>query len=234
MATAAPSSGSGGRVHSRKSSKPKRSLPFSSTESSAAQQHPIVKKSSSLDQDNSFQQDFQIPNHMQVIPQQQEPKTEYHSGNEEEIDDVEEGEEVEEEINDDEDMLDGNPDDDEEEEEMSPMQIPNPFLGLSPQSITNAALVLAAKANSNSNNQAVSLDEERKQRQQLLLGGGDLMDSAELFASGFGYPPPLKNMLNNLNGSNNLTGNAAAIFQKPDMDIQISSASSSSSGSALS
>ena len=93
MATAAPSSGvSGGRVHSRKSSKPKRSLPFSSTESSAAQQqHPIVKKSSSLDQDNSFQQDFQIPNHMQVIPQQQEPKTEYHSGNEEEIDDVEEG-----------------------------------------------------------------------------------------------------------------------------------------------
>ena len=93
MATAAPSSGvSGGRVHSRKSSKPKRSLPFSSTESSAAQQHPIVKKSSSLDQDNSFQQDFQIPNHMQVIPQQQEPKTEYHSGNEEEIDDVEEGE----------------------------------------------------------------------------------------------------------------------------------------------
>ena len=93
MATAAPSSGgggSGGRVHSRKSSKPKRSLPFSSTESSAAQQHPIVKKSSSLDQDNSFQQDFQIPNHMQVIPQQ--PKTEYHSGNEEEIDDVEEGE----------------------------------------------------------------------------------------------------------------------------------------------
>ena len=81
------------------------------------------------------------------------------------------GEEVEEEINDDEDMLDGNPDDDEEEEEMSPMQIPNPFLGLSPQSITNAALALAAKANSNSNNQAVSLDEERKQRQQLLLGG---------------------------------------------------------------
>lgn len=239
MATAAPSSGvSGGRVHSRKSSKPKRSLPFSSTESSAAQQHPIVKKSSSLDQDNnSFQQDFQIPNHMQVIPQQQqEPKTEYHSGNEEEIDDVEEGEEVEEEINDDEDMLDGNPDDDEEEEEMSPMQIPNPFLGLSPQSITNAALALAAKANSNSNNQ-VSLDEERKQRQQLLLGGGDLMDSAELFASGFGYPPPLKNMLNNLNGSNNLTGNPGAIFQKPDMDIQISSASSSSvvsSGSALS
>ena len=68
-------------------------------------------------------------------------------------------------------MLDGNPDDDEEEEEMSPMQIPNPFLGLSPQSITNAALALAAKANSNSNNQAVSLDEERKQRQQLLLGG---------------------------------------------------------------
>ena len=63
------------------------------------------------------------------------------------------GEEVEEEINDDEDMLDGNPDDDEEEEEMSPMQIPNPFLGLSPQSITNAALALAAKANSNSNNQ---------------------------------------------------------------------------------
>ena len=50
-----------------------------------------------------------------------------------------------------------------------------------------------------------------------------------------GYPPPLKNMLNNLNGSN-LAGNAA-IFQKPDMDIQISSASSSSvvsSGSALS
>jgi len=235
MATAAPSSGgvSGGRVHSRKSSKPKRSLPFSSTDSSAAQHHPIVKKSSSsLDQD-SFQQDFQIPNHMQVIPQQ--PKTEYHSGNEEEIDDVEEGEEIEEEINDDEDMLDGNPDDDEEEEEMSPMQIPNPFLGLSPQSITNAALALAAKANSNSNNQAVSLDEERKQRQQLLqLGGGDLMDSAELFASGFGYPPPLKNMLN-LNGSNNLAGNA--IFQKPDMDIQISSASSSSvvsSGSALS
>ena len=91
VATAAPSSGSGGRVHSRKSSKPKRSLPFSSTESSAAQQHSIVKKSSSLDQDNSFQQDFQIPNHMQVIPQQQEPKTEYHSGNEEEIDDVEEG-----------------------------------------------------------------------------------------------------------------------------------------------
>ena len=81
------------------------------------------------------------------------------------------GEDVEEEINDDEDMLDGNPDDDEEEEEMSPMQIPNPFLGLSPQSITNAALALAAKANSNSNNQAGSLDEERKQRQQLLLGG---------------------------------------------------------------
>ena len=83
------------------------------------------------------------------------------------------GEEVEEEINDDEDMLDGNPDDDEEEEEMSPMQIPNPFLGLSPQSITNAALALAAKANSNSNNQAVSLDEERKQRQQLLQLGGE-------------------------------------------------------------
>ena len=88
------------------------------------------------------------------------------------IDDVEE-DTFEEEINDDEDMLD-NPDDEEEEEEMSPMQIPNPFLGLSPQSITNAALALAAKANSNN---AVSvaavaeLDEERKQRQQLLLGG---------------------------------------------------------------
>jgi hypothetical protein len=62
------------------------------------------------------------------------------------------------------------------------------------------------------------------------------MDSTDLFASGFGYPPPLKNMLN-LNGSNlaNLTGNAISSIGD---QIQISQASSSgsvvSSGSALS
>ena len=82
--------------------------------------------------------------------------------NEEEIDDVEdEAEEVNEE-----DL------EDEEEEEVSPMQIPNPFLGLSPQSITNAALALAANAAQNNPLKGgAELDEERKQRQQLLMGG---------------------------------------------------------------
>jgi hypothetical protein len=59
---------------------------------------------------------------------------------------------------------DDEPEEEEEEEEL-PMQIPNPFLGLSPQSITNAALALAANANNS------ELDEERKHRQQLLMGG---------------------------------------------------------------
>ena len=139
-------------------------LPTLTNRQSQQQQQSIVKKPS-LDQDLDHPQ-----NQMQINPHQQ-PKTECHSGNEEEIDDVEE-DQIEEEINDDEDMLDGNLDEEEEEEEMSPMQIPNPFLGLSPQSITNAALALAAKANSNSAvSAAAELDEERKQRQQLLLGG---------------------------------------------------------------
>ena len=75
----------------------------------------------------------------------------------------------EEEINDDEDMM---LEEEEEEEELSsPMHLP--FLGLSPQSITNAALALAAKANSVAASVNNELDpEERKQRQQLLLGGG--------------------------------------------------------------
>lgn len=142
-ASGAPSSG--GRVHSRKSSKPKRSL-FASDALS-------VLPSSKRDK---------IEEHIQML------KAENHSeeGNEEEIDDVEE-----EEINDEEEM------DDEEEEEMSPMQIPNPFLGLSPQSITNAALALAAKANAanhSSNNSSNELDEERK-RQQLLLGSSHIL-----------------------------------------------------------
>ena len=139
LPSAAPSSGgfgiSGGRVHSRKSSKPKRSLPFSSTESAiqgGPQLPPIVKKSASLDQDSNPVISRMGTNQMQVIPNNQQlPKTEFNSGNEEEIDDVEDDHEVqEEEINDDEDMLDGNPDEDdeEEEEEMSPMQM-NPFLG---------------------------------------------------------------------------------------------------------
>ena len=83
--------------------------------------------------------------------------------NEEEIDDVEdENEEIHEE-----DL-----EDEEEEEEVSPMQIPNPFLGLSPQSITNAALALAAQAqNPLKAGNGTDLDEERKQRQQLLMGG---------------------------------------------------------------
>ena len=83
--------------------------------------------------------------------------------NEEEIDDVEdENEEINEE-----DL-----EDEEEEEEVSPMQIPNPFLGLSPQSITNAALALAAQAqNPLKAGNGTDLDEERKQRQQLLMGG---------------------------------------------------------------
>ena len=80
--------------------------------------------------------------------------------NEEEIDDVEDEHEevIEEDL------------DDEEEEEVSPMHIPNPFLGLSPQSITNAALALAANAAQNPL-KGSELDEERKHRQQLLMGG---------------------------------------------------------------
>ena len=74
QATAAPSSG--GRVHSRKSSKPKRSLPFSSTES---QQALSIVKKPSLDQDsNPLHQ-----NHTKINPHL--PKTESQSGNEEEI-----------------------------------------------------------------------------------------------------------------------------------------------------
>lgn len=127
----------GGRVHSRKSSKPKRSL-FASNPAEALA--PVAKRDKL----------------------EEMMKAENHSGNEEEIDDVEE-----EEINDEEEM------EDEEEEEMSPMQIPNPFLGLSPQSITNAALALAAKANAANNsstNNSTELDHEERKRQQLLLG----------------------------------------------------------------
>ena len=70
----------------------------------------------------------------------------------------------------------------EEEEEVHPgtildRSLPNPFLGLSPQSITNAALALANVANTTltgSKSSSVELDiEERKQRQQLLMGGED-------------------------------------------------------------
>ena len=65
----------------------------------------------------------------------------------------------------------------EEEEEVHPgtildRSLPNPFLGLSPQSITNAALALANVANTNLTGSKSELDiEERKQRQQLLMGG---------------------------------------------------------------
>ncbi len=129
-----------GRVHSRKSSKPKKSILAP----------PLIP----------FHHDMKLE--------------------EDEIDDVEE-----EEINDDEEMMGGmdeeEEDDEEEEEEMSPLHIPHPFLaGLSPASITNAALALAAKA-SNMPGVAVSStpcsnelldDEQRKQRQQLLMGAG--------------------------------------------------------------
>ena len=74
QATAAPSSG--GRVHSRKSSKPKRSLPFSSTESQQALS--IVKKLSPEQDSNPLHQ-----NHVKINPHL--PKTESQSGNEEEI-----------------------------------------------------------------------------------------------------------------------------------------------------
>merc|ERR1719479_525173 len=107
---------SSGRSHSRKNSKPKRSLPFGTSE--------LVKKKPHLEE---------------VIPKVIQ--------DEEEIDDVEEEEQQaptsnfnnyeddEEEIHDDEE---------EEEEEVHPgtildRSLPNPFLGLSPQSITNAA-----------------------------------------------------------------------------------------------
>ena len=68
----------------------------------------------------------------------------------------------------------------EEEEEVHPgtildRSLPNPFLGLSPQSITNAALALANVANTTltgCSKSSSELDiEERKQRQQLLMGG---------------------------------------------------------------
>ena len=76
---------------------------------------------------------------------------------------------------------DGEEEEEEEEEEVHPgtildRSLPNPFLGLSPQSITNAALALANVANTTltggSKSSSVELDiEERKQRQQLLMGG---------------------------------------------------------------
>ena len=129
------------RIHSRKSSKPKRSLPFVSQ----ANDHNTLIKKPYLEEENT-------------VGTSGRPV----DSNEEEIDDVEdEPEEVyEEDIG-----------EEEEEEEVSPMQIPNPFLGLSPQSITNAALALAAQAQNPLKGNGVDLDEERKQRQQLLMGG---------------------------------------------------------------
>jgi len=168
-AATSTSSSTTGRIHSRKSSKPKRSLPFVSQ----ANDHNTLIKKPYLEEENT-------------VGTSGRPV----DSNEEEIDDVEdEPEEVyEEDIG-----------EEEEEEEVSPMQIPNPFLGLSPQSITNAALALAAQAQNPLKGNGVDLDEERKQRQQLLMGGGDIIDS-DLFGSGFSYPPPLRNMLH-MNGS---------------------------------
>lgn len=80
------------------------------------------------------------------------------------LDDDMDDDEEELEINDDEEL----DDEEEEEEEIIPMQQPiNPFMGLSPASITNAALALANVAAAKSNQQ-------QQQQQQLSSSSNEL------------------------------------------------------------